>query len=128
MATQETPFEMAGKEEGIRKLVNTFYDIMDSDPEASGIRAMHGEDLSSIKDKLGDYLIGWMGGPPLYSDKYGSVCMTGPHEPFAIGPDERDQWLMCMHKALDQVGTSEVLKKILEAPMFNVADMVRNKE
>ncbi len=58
------------------------------------MRAMHAKDLTVMKEKLADYLIGWMGGPPLYADKYGTVCMTTPHEPYHIGPAERDQWLL----------------------------------
>lgn len=126
MSTPQTPYQILG-EEGIRELVNTFYDIMDTLPEARGIRKMHADDLSQIKDKLGDYLIGWMGGPPLYAKKYGTVCMTEPHAPYAIGPDERDQWLLCMHKALEQVGASEELKEMLREPLFRVADAVKNR-
>ena len=99
--TPQTPYQILG-EDGIRELTRVFYDLMDTLPEASGVRAMHAEDLSPMKEKLAEYLIGWMGGPPLYADKYGTVCMTAPHEPYHIGPEERDQWLLCMDKALAQ--------------------------
>ncbi|MDO9206093.1 MAG: hemoglobin-like protein, partial [Methylotenera sp.] len=42
----------AGGTENIRKLVETFYDIMDSDPKAAPIRAMHQADLTSAREKL----------------------------------------------------------------------------
>ena len=61
--TPQTPYHILG-EDGIRHLTNTFYDIMDSLPEASGLRAMHAKDLSPMKEKLAEYLTGWMGGPP----------------------------------------------------------------
>ncbi|MEH6591547.1 MAG: group II truncated hemoglobin [Halioglobus sp.] len=127
MTTAQTPYQILG-EEGILELTTVFYDVMDTLPEAAGIRAMHAEDLSAMKVKLAEYLTGWMGGPPVYSDKYGGVCMTTPHEPYHIGPQERDQWLMCMDKALEQTGASEELVEMLKVPMYRVADAVRNRE
>ncbi len=127
MSTVQTPFQILG-EDGIRDLCNAFYDIMDTLPEAADIRAMHADDLSPMKEKLTMYLTGWMGGPPLYADKYGTVCMTEPHEPYHIGPEERDQWLLCMDKALEAIGAGDELVEMLKVPMFRVADAVRNKE
>jgi len=123
----QTPYQILG-EDGIRRLTSAFYDIMDELPEAAGLRAMHARDLSPMKDKLADYLIGWMGGPPLYADKYGTVCMTSPHEPYHIGPQERDQWLLCMDRALQQIGASDELVAMLKIPMFRIADAIRNKD
>ena len=127
MSEQQTPYQLLG-EDGIQRLVNTFYDIMDSLPEAAGVRAMHANDLSTMKIKLAEYLTGWMGGPPVYAQKYGSVCMTSPHEFYHIGPDERDQWLLCMDKALAQTGASEELVAMLKMPLFRIADAIRNRE
>ena len=125
--TATTPYQILG-EDGIRELTEAFYDIMDTLPEAAGVRAMHASDLSPVKDKLAQYLTGWMGGPPRYADKYGTVCMTSPHEPYHIGPEERDQWLLCMDRALQQIGASEELVEMLKIPMYRIADAVRNRE
>jgi len=127
MQATKTPYQLLG-EQGIRELCSVFYDIMDTAPEAAGIRAMHAQDLGPMKEKLAEYLIGWMGGPPLYADKYGTVCMTTPHEPFHIGPQERDQWLLCMDRALARTGASEELVAMLKIPLFRIADAVRNRE
>ena len=127
MQSTKTPYELLG-EQGIRDLCGAFYDIMDTLPEAAGIRAMHAADLGPMKQKLAEYLIGWMGGPPLYAEKYGTVCMTTPHEPFHIGPEERDQWLLCMDRALAQTGASEEVFTMLKIPLQRIADAVRNRE
>ena len=127
MQEAQTPYQLLG-EQGIRELANAFYDIMDTLPEAKGVRAMHARDLDPMKEKLAEYLVGWMGGPPLYAEKYGSVCMTTPHEPYHIGPAERDQWLLCMDLALAQIGASEELLAMLKIPLFRIADAVRNRE
>ena len=64
---KRTFFELLGGETdgiaNIRKLVETFYDIMDSDPKAQPIRAMHQADLTSAREKLFMFLTGWTGGP-----------------------------------------------------------------
>ena len=127
MQQAQTPFQLLG-EQGVRDLCNAFYDIMDTLPEAAGLRAMHARDLAPMKEKLSQYLTGWMGGPPLYAQEYGTVCMTTPHEPFHIGPAERDQWLLCMDSALDRIGASEELVEMLKVPLFRIADAVRNRE
>jgi len=93
LAEQQTPYEILG-DEGIRALASAFYDVMDELPQAADVRAMHAASLDVIKRKLATYLTGWMGGPPIYLAMNGTVCLTDPHEPYAIGPKERDQWLL----------------------------------
>lgn len=125
----QTPYQLLGGEEGVRRLAETFYDVMDELPEAERIRRMHSQSLTDIKQKLYEYLAGWMGGPQHhYMQKYGTVCLTDPHKPYAIGPVERDQWLMCMDEALRRTGASEEVKAMLKQPMYNLADTVRNND
>ncbi len=123
----KTPYEILG-EEGVRRLADTFYEVMDELPQAETIRKMHADSLVEIKQKLFEYLSGWMGGPALYAKRTGSVCLTKPHAPYAIGPDERDQWLRCFEVALERVGASDELKQMLKTPIFRVADAVRNRD
>jgi hemoglobin len=123
----KTPYQILG-DEGIKKLASAFYDIMDELPEAQSIRAMHGENLDEIKQKLTEYLTGWMGGPPLYHAKTGTVCLTDPHAHYAIGPQERDQWLLCFDKALARIEASDELKEMLKEPIFRIASAVQNRE
>lgn len=123
----ESPFEALG-ESGIQELCNTFYDIMDSDPQFEALRKMHAADLSPMKVKLAEYLTGWMGGPPKYLEKYGTVCMTDPHEGYWIGPEERDEWLACMTAAMDKLDIEQSIKSMLKQPLFRIADAIRNRE
>lgn len=122
-----TPYELLGGEAGVRELCTRFYAMMDTLPEARTIRAMHGESLEPIREKLFEYLSGWMGGPPLYQRRTGTVCLTRPHAPYAIGEAERDAWLLCMERALEDIGASGELKDMLREPMFRVADMMVNR-
>lgn len=124
--SNKTPYQLLG-EEKIIELAHAFYDVMDELEEAKDIRKMHGEDLTEIKEKLADYLTGWMGGPPKYHDKHGTVCLTDPHEHYHIGPAERDQWLLCMDKALERVNASEEVVNMLKVPMQRIAEAVKNR-
>jgi hemoglobin len=121
------PYELLGGEPGVRHLAAVFYDVMDELTEAEDIRKMHASNLEEIKEKLYEYLSGWLGGPPLYADKHG-VCLTKPHKPYAIGPAERDQWLLCMDEALNRVGASTEVKAMLKGPMYAIADAIRNTD
>lgn len=123
--TAQSPYEILG-EEGIAKLADAFYDALDEMPQVADVRAMHKENMHEIRKKLKNYLTGWMGGPPIYQMVTGTVCLTDPHEPYAIGPKERDQWLLCMDEALQRIGASDELKEMLKVPMFRIADTVRN--
>ena len=127
MAGYASPYQALG-EEGIRNLTKAFYAEMGEARECAHIRAMHSVDLSPMVEKLGDYLIGWMGGPPLYFNKYGTVCMTEPHAGYWIGPRERDQWLLCMNRALDRIGADEELKEMLREPLRRIANAVMNRQ
>lgn len=123
----KTPYELLGGENGIRALADAFYDVMNELPQAQTIRHMHQENLASIKQKLFEYLSGWMGGPHLYAEKYGGICLDKPHKPYPIGEAERDQWLLCMDKALERINASDEVKAMLKQPMFNIADRLRNR-
>ncbi|MFN3231019.1 MAG: group II truncated hemoglobin [Alphaproteobacteria bacterium] len=124
---RQTPYEMLGGEDGIRDLAGAFYNAMDRMETAHDIRAMHADNLDEIKDKLFEYLSGWLGGPRLYSEKYGTVCLTEPHAPFAIGSKERDQWLSCMDQALADIGADEELRTLLKQPFKMIANTVQNQ-
>jgi hemoglobin len=127
-----TFFELLGGEvngtENIRNLVETFYNIMDSDPKAAPIRAMHQADLTSAREKLFMFLTGWTGGPQLYIERYGHPMLRRRHLPFAIDESARDQWMYCMIKAMHQLDYEELLMKRLAEQLYGVADFMRNQE
>ena len=123
-----THFESIGGHDQVRRLVDRFYDLMETRPEAAGILALHPPDLSSSREKLFLFLVGWMGGPPLYVQKYGHPRLRARHLPFPIGESERDQWLLCMRLALEEVVDSKLLQSQLYQAFMQLADFMRNKE
>jgi len=124
----QTHYQRIGGEAQVRALVDRFYDHMDELPEAYGIRKLHAADLASSRQKLFDFLTGWMGGPQLYIQKHGHPMLRRRHLPFPIGDQERDQWMMCMRLALDEVVPDERLREELYAAFVKVADHMRNRE
>ena len=130
-SNKTTFFELLGGEaqgaEKIRNLVEAFYDVMDTDPKAAPIRAMHGADLTSAREKLFMFLTGWTGGPQLYIERYGHPMLRKRHLPFAIDESARDQWMYCMIKAMHQQCFDEALMTRLAEQLYGVADFMRNQ-
>ena len=121
-------YERIGGAERVRALVQRFYRHMDELPEAHGIRKLHAQDLQGAEDKLFKFLSGWMGGPQLFVQQYGPPMLRKRHLPFPIGESERDQWLLCMRQALDEVVEDTGLRDELNASFAKVADHMRNME
>lgn len=110
----------------VDRLVDSFYHRMDTLPEATGIRAIHAEDLGPVKQVLKSYLGEWLGGPRLYSQTHGHPRLRQRHMRFSIGEAERDAWMLCMHGALDEVIEDAALRAHLLQSFFKLADWVRN--
>jgi hemoglobin len=123
----QTHYERIGGEAKVRELVDRFYQHMDELPEAYGIRKLHAADLGNARQKLFDFLSGWMGGPQLFVQKHGHPMLRRRHLPFAIGNQERDEWLMCMQLALEEVVADPQLRRELYSAFVKVADHMRNQ-
>jgi len=120
-------YERIGGAEKVRALVQRFYQIMDGLPESYGIRKLHPEDLQGPEEKLFKFLSGWMGGPQLFIEQYGQPMLRQRHISFPIGGSERDQWLLCMEKALQDVVEDAALRAELNASFAKVAEHMRNR-
>ncbi len=120
-------YDLIGGETPLRALVERFYDLMDSAPEAKDVRALHAKSLGQAREKLFMFLSGWSGGPALYIEKYGHPRLRQRHMPFSIGEIERDQWLWCMGKAVDESAMLPAVKDNLKIRFAEVADFMRNR-
>ncbi len=123
----QTPYDALGGAAGVRRLVDTFYDLMDQDSGYAALRRVHGADLASAREKLAMFLSGWLGGPSLYIERYGHPRLRARHLPFAIGAVERDQWMACMTQALVACGAADPLRAKLLAAFYQTADFMRNQ-
>lgn len=121
-------FQLIGGQEAVDRIVDIFYDRMDTLPEARTIRAMHPADLSGIRTVLKKYLAEWMGGPPAYSQERGHPRLRWRHLGFPIGNAERDAWMLCMDGALEEVIPDEELRGHISQQLRRLADWMRNIE
>jgi hemoglobin len=128
MIARDQLFAHIGGEAAVRRLVDRFYDLMDAEEHARTIRALHPETLEGSRDKLHWFLVGWLGGPPLYIEKFGHPRLRSRHLPFAIGDAERDQWMRCMRQALDETVPDDELRNVLVENFQSLADHMRNRE
>jgi len=122
-----TPYEMIGGADRLRAIVDRFYDLMELEPAYARLRAAHGSTLEPARDKLFMFLSGWLGGPPLYTDRFGHPMLRARHLPFAIGQAERDQWIACMGQALEEMEVPEPFRLGLLGNLYKTADWMRNK-
>lgn len=116
-----------GGEAAVRKLVDRFYDAMRRLPEAQRILALHPADLELSRDKLTTFLIGWLGGPSRYRERFGPIAIPAAHRHLPIGAEERDAWLLCMRTALDEMGVDAELKTYLLTQLRHPAEMCRTR-
>lgn len=123
----DSAYRLIGGEARVRELVDRFYDYMDEIDEASDIRQLHARSLKGSREKLFLFLSGWLGGPNLYIEKYGHPMLRARHLPFKIGVRERDQWMLCMRKALADMQLDELLEQQLLRAFMQTADHMRNQ-
>ena len=122
-----TPYVLLGGDAGVRRLVDRFYDLVDTAPEATTIRALHAASLKASRDKLHLYLTTWTGGPPVYTERFGHPRLRMRHFPFRIGMRERDEWLWCMDRALSEHEMPDELREQLRERLHALADHMRNQ-
>jgi hemoglobin len=127
MSERKNPYEIIGGAGKVEELVDRFYDLMSLEEVFADLRAMHSQDLSGSRDKLKLFLTGWLGGPDVYSPKYGHPMLRARHLPFKIGLKERNQWLACMYRAMEDCGIDGQVGAQLEESFFNTADWMRNQ-
>ncbi|TVZ41029.1 hemoglobin [Alteromonadaceae bacterium 2753L.S.0a.02] len=121
----DATYQALGGLEGITRLVNRFYDNMDSLPEARALRDMHAEDLSQSRQKLVYFLSGWMGGPKLFAEHYGSISLPVAHAHLPIDMAGKDSWLHCMEVSLKELEFPEDLRNYLMKKFAVPAESIR---
>lgn len=123
-----SPYQRLGGERVLRELVERFYANMNVLPETRAIRKMHAADLGGAKEKLFKFLSGWLGGPDLFVEEYGHPRLRMRHFPFAIGMKERNQWMLCMDKALDDTPMDADLRELLRQALAQTATHMINRD
>jgi hemoglobin len=126
-ALEKTPYEMIGGEAAVRRLVDRFYDIMDSAREPRDLRRMHATDLAPMRQLLFEFLSGWLGGPALYFQRPEHRCIRSAHHGLSIGEAERNQWMTCMRRAMEDCDVTPEVRAMIEGPLARMCESFRNR-
>lgn len=129
--SEDASYQAAGGIEGLRRLVDDFYRIMDEDTQAQAIRRMHPPSLAPSRDKLACFLSGWLGGPRLFSERYGAISIPSFHAQWPIDEEHARQWLACMAKAIAlqdySAAFADYLLTQLRVPAQRIVQASRNR-
>ncbi len=121
----DNTYQAAGREEGIVRLVDSFYTTMAAEPEYSPIWQMHSAPPGVSRARLSAFLCGWMGGPRRYHEQFGSIQIPRAHASLDIGYEEANLWLACMRIALETQEYSEKLVEYLMTQFAVPAERIR---
>lgn len=124
----DTPYDRIGGAEGVRALTRRFYQLMDTRPDAAAARAIHPKDLHGAEQKLFEYLTGWLGGPPLFTDKYGPPMLRRRHLHAPIAGAEIEGWLICFRQAWAETVNDQEVTDLIYPQIERLARHMRNRE
>ena len=126
MIDELTVYEAAGGMPFFESLVGRFYDGVAGDPV---LRPLYPEaDLGGARHRLTLFLAQYWGGPRTYDEERGHPRLRMRHAPFAIGPRERDAWLVHMHAAIDASGAPTEVAERLRSYVDMAAEAMRNRD
>lgn len=103
---RQTPLEALGGEAGLTRLVNRFYDLIETDPRGARIMALHfqGHGLAHVREEQVNFLSGFLGGCRHYAEKHGHMDLRLLHDHVPIQAEDAEDWLALMDRALLDCG------------------------
>lgn len=112
-------YDRIGGAPALHRLVNRFYDLVETDPRGAAILAhhLHGHGLAHVRVEQADFLSGFLGGPRLYAERHGHMDLRQIHAHVPIRPQDAEDWLALMDRAIDDCG--------LDAPMQQARPALR---
>jgi hemoglobin len=127
MEAATTLYEVVGGMPFFEALVDRFYQGVAADP---ALLAVYPDpaDLAPARRRLTLFLAQYWGGPSTYGDERGHPRLRMRHAPFAIGPVERDRWLMHMREAVDGLAPAGRIRDALLEYFEMAAEGMRNRD
>jgi hemoglobin len=128
---EDTPFLRLGGEPAARALAEAFYDAMEAqEPALARLHALdaRGRITPTTRERFGLFLVGWLGGPQHYTERYGHPRLRMRHARVPVDTTMRDAWLRSMGRAMDARGVTGGLRRFLDERFAQVADFLRNTE
>ena len=119
-----TVYEAVGGAAIFEKLVERFYDGVETDPI---LRPMYPADLTASRRHLGLFLIQYFGGPSTYSDERGHPRLRMRHLPFPIDQSARNAWIRLMSAALATLDLPEPARAEIQSYFDRAATFMINR-
>ncbi len=121
-------YERIGRTVGVRRLVRRFFVLMETLPEAAPCRAIFPVDLDDSRQKLFEFLNGWLGGPKLYLKHRGAPKLRRRHFLMHIGSAQRDAWLLCFRMAAEETIADQGAVSMLMPQIESIAHYLQNRD
>jgi hemoglobin len=123
--SETTVFDAAGGMPFFEQLVTRFYEGVAGDPV---LRPLYPDDLAPSTRHLTLFLAQYWGGPTTYDEERGHPRLRMRHAPFAVGPAERDRWLVHMRAAVATMTPPEPVERALLDYFEMAAEAMRNRD
>lgn len=127
----DTPYQLVGGAEAVKRLVERFYEIMsDREPALAQLHECtpDGRVARGPRDRFAMFLIGWLGGPQDYIAQHGHPRLRMRHGRVIVNIAMRDAWIRCMQAAMTELGITGEVRAFLDTRFAEVADFMRNTE
>ena len=123
-------YEQIGGEEPLRRMVDHFYDIVESHPDGEPVHRlhMHGFGIAHLRQAQFEFLSGFLGGPRYYVERMGHSNVRQMHAHLAIGSAEVRSWLRCMAHAIEKAGIAADAGSRMMEHFTRVAEALRNRD
>ncbi|TAG29477.1 MAG: cyanoglobin [Rhodobacterales bacterium] len=126
----EPMIDRIGGEPQVKRLVDRFYDLVETVPEARAILNMHlqGHGLAHVRPHQFDFLSGFFGGRRYYHERHGHMNLREIHAHLDIRRGDAEDWLMVMARAMAETGIPAPEQAEIMATFRRAALMLVNRD
>jgi hemoglobin len=126
----EPMIDRIGGEQQVKLLVDRFYDLVETVPEARAILKMHmqGHGLAHVRPQQFDFLSGFFGGQRYYHERHGHMNLREIHAHLEIRRGDAEDWLAVMARALAETGVAAPEQAEIMATFRRAALMLVNRD
>jgi hemoglobin len=112
-------------EQGFARLTAAFYRRVPHDDILGPMYPAH--DLAAAEQRLRDFLVGRLGGPPRYIEQRGHPRLRARHAPFRIDQAARDRWLALMSEAIEEAALPAEAEQFLRVFLAEMSTFLINR-
>jgi hemoglobin len=112
-------------ESGLTRLVAAFYRRVPQDDILAPMYPAH--DLAGSEQRLRDFLIYRLGGPPRYIEQRGHPRLRVRHAPFHINHAARERWMQLMTAALEEAAFPPEADQFVRTFLGEIATFLINR-